>query len=197
MSTVAPRKRRRSILRRRTPFLVLLAVLVAGLMSAGSVLAAKTTLTATLKGGSSETPAGDPDGSGTASITIDTVSRQVCWNIKVTNIAPATASHIHTGAAGASGGIVVPLDVDGFTGSTTGCAAAPAGADLAAILANPAGFYVNVHTADFPGGAVRGQLAVMANTAMALPTSSPLVPLGALLVLLGLAGLLRKVQSGL
>lgn len=184
-------------MRRRTPFLVLLAVLVAGLMSASSALAAKTTLTATLKGGASETPAGDPDGSGTATITIDTVSRQVCWTINVTNIAPATASHIHTGAAGASGGVVVPLDVDGFTGSTTGCAAAPAAADLAAILANPAGFYVNVHTADFPGGAVRGQLAVMSNTAMALPTSSPLVPLGALLVLLGLAGLLRKVQSGL
>lgn len=183
-------------MRRRTPFLVLLAVLVAGLMSTGAVLAAKTTLTATLKGGSAETPPGDPDGSGTATITIDPATGEVCWDITVTNIAPATASHIHVGAAGVSGGVVVPLDTDGFTGSTTGCAAAPAEADLAAIIASPAGFYVNVHTADFAPGAVRGQLAVMSDTALPRPTGSPLVPLGLVLVLVGLAGALRKVQQG-
>ena len=182
-------------MRRRTPFLVVLAALVVGLVSAGSVLAATATLTATLQGGSAETPAGDPDGLGTASITIDTVSRQVCWNITVTNIAPATASHIHVGAAGVAGGVVVPLDTDGFTGSTTGCLAAPAAADLQAIIANPAGFYVNVHTADFPGGAVRGQLALMSNTSLPRPTGSPLVPLGVVLLLIGLAGVLRKVQA--
>lgn len=185
-------------MRTRTPFLlmsVVVAVLVS-LMAAGSALAATTTLTATLKGGAAETPAGDPDGSGTVSITIDPATRQVCWNIKVANIAPATASHIHTGAAGASGGVVVPLDVNGFTGSTTGCAAAPAAADLAAIIANPAGFYVNVHTADFPAGAVRGQLALaMPNTAYARPAGSPLVPLGLALVLMGIGGALRKVRA--
>ena len=183
-------------MRTRTPVLVMLAVLAVGLLSAGVVLAAKTTLTATLTGGSAETPAGDPNGSGTATITIDPVTRQVCWNITVTNIAPAVASHIHSGAAGVSGPVVVPLDVAGFTGSTTGCVAAPAAADLAAILANPAGFYVNVHTADFPAGAIRGQLAAgMSNTALGHPTGSPLLPFGVVLVLVGLAGVLRRVQS--
>jgi hypothetical protein len=182
-------------LRKRTPLLVMLALLAIVAISAGAVFGATTTLTATLKGGSAETPAGDPNGSGTASITIDPATRQVCWNITVINIAPAVASHIHVGAAGVSGGVVVPLNVAGFTGHTTGCVAAPAAADLQAILANPAGFYVNVHTADFPGGAVRGQLAAMSNTAMALPTSSPLVPLGVVLVLVGLAGVVRRVQT--
>jgi hypothetical protein len=184
------------MLRTRTSFLLMLAVLAAGLMSAGAVFAATTTLKATLNGGSAETPVGDPDGSGTASITIDPLTRQVCWNITVTNIAPAVASHIHTGAAGVSGGVVVPLDTAGFTGSTTGCVAAPAAADLQAILANPAGFYVNVHTADFPSGAVRGQLSVaLSNTALARPIGSPLLPLGVVLVLIGLAGAVRKVHT--
>lgn len=183
-------------MRTRTPFLVTLAVLASVLMTTGAVLAAKTTLTATLKGGAAETPAGDPNGSGSAIITIDPVTRQVCWNITVTNIAPAVASHIHAGAAGVSGGVVVPLDTDGFTGSTTGCVAAPAAADLQAILDNPTGFYVNVHTAEFPGGAVRGQLALATpNTAFTRPMGSPLVPLGTVLVLIGIAGALRKARA--
>jgi len=182
-------------LRRRTPFLVLLAVLVAGLMSAGAVLAAKTTLSATLVGAFAETPPGDPDGSGTATITIDSVTREVCWNISVTNIAASTASHIHVGAAGASGDVVVPLDVDGFTGTTTGCFTPAASADLAAILANPAGYYVNIHTADYPAGALRGQLATVSNTALPHPSGSPLLPLAVLVVLIGLAAALRRLQA--
>jgi hypothetical protein len=185
-------------LRTRTPFL-LMAVVTATLISlvvAGSALAATTTLSANLKGGAAETPTGDPNGSGTVSITIDPATRQVCWNIKVANIAPATASHIHVGAAGVSGGVVVPLNVTGFTGSTTGCAAAPAAADLAAIIANPADFYVNVHTADFPAGAVRGQLALATpNTAFKSPEGSPLVPLGLALVLVGMADAVRKARG--
>lgn len=185
-------------MRSRTPLLFMSLALAAlvGLMTAGSVLAAPPSFTATLTGGAAETPAGDPNGSGTATITIDLNTRQVCWTITVVNIAPATASHIHVGAAGVSGGVVVPLDVDGFTGSTSGCVAAPAAADLAAIIANPAGFYVNVHTADFPAGAVRGQLAqATPNTAFASRPGSPLVPLGVALVLIGLGGALRRVRA--
>ena len=182
-------------MRRRTPFLVLLAVLVGGLMSAGAVLAAKTTLSATLAGGAAETPAGDPDGSGTATITIDTATREVCWDITVTGILPSTASHIHVGAAGVSGDVVVPLDTNGFDGTTTGCFTVDAATDLAAILANPAGYYVNIHTADFPAGALRGQLATVPNTALPRPSGSPLLPVVVLGVLIGLAFTLRKVQA--
>jgi CHRD domain len=76
-----------------------------------------------------------------------------------------TRGHIHSGAAGVNGGIVVTLfesDVEGtidrrlITQFGTGTLAM--GFDPAGICANPAGFYVNYHTDEFPGGAIRGQL---------------------------------------
>jgi hypothetical protein len=67
--------------------------------------------------------------------------------------------HIHTGAAGAGGGVAVPLNVEtsGSAGTLVGSTMADAAA-VAPILAAPANFYVNVHNADFRGGAIRGQL---------------------------------------
>lgn len=158
--------------------------LLAGLALVGVATAKEVTLSTTLSGGATETPTGDPDGSGTASVTIDPDSGKVCWDISVSNIAAATQSHIHVGAAGVSGDVVVPLDVDGFSGSTKACVEGQDKATLAAIIANPAGYYVNVHTADFKAGAVRGQLAAAApNTAMAPQSGSPLALLGVLLLL--------------
>jgi hypothetical protein len=179
-------------------FLVILVALAAvvGLTTAGTVLAADPTFDATLQGGAAEIPGpGDADGSGTANIHFHMATREVCWNITVTNIAPATASHIHTGGAGASGGVVVGLDTDGFTGSSVGCVTADPAADLQAIVDNPAAFYVNVHTADFPAGAVRGQLAAaLPSTDMSPPASSPLVPLGIVVLLIALAAAVRTVR---
>lgn len=186
------------LLHTRARFLVILLALAAvvGLMTAGTVLAADPTFSATLQGGAAEIPGpGDADGSGTANIHFHMATREVCWSITVTNIAAATASHIHTGAAGVSGGVVVGLDTDGFTGSSVGCAIADPAADLQAIVDNPAAFYVNVHTADFPAGAVRGQLAAaLPDTAMAQPASSPLVPLGIVVLLIALAAAVRTVR---
>lgn len=71
-----------------------------------------------------------------------------------------TAGHIHLGAAGVNGGVVVPL----FAGSTDRKLIFQADrrditAELAAaICGDPAGYYVNYHTDVFPGGAIRGQL---------------------------------------
>jgi hypothetical protein len=183
----------------RTRTLVLLALLAAlvGLITVSPTLAAMSTLTATLEGGDAEDPPGDPDGSGTATITIDPATDEVCWDLATTNIADAVVSHIHVGAAGVNGGVVVPLDVDGFSGTSEGCVT-EAAADLEGILANPAGFYVNIHTADYAAGAIRGQLALQSgppNTALAQPVSSPLVPLGTLVLLIGLAATLRAVRT--
>ncbi len=76
-----------------------------------------------------------------------------------------TASHIHTGAAGATGGPVVSLALTPgeITLATGGGSIVksnlPVTIDLAnQIIANPAAFYFNAHTAANPGGAVRGQL---------------------------------------
>ncbi len=101
---------------------------------------------------------GDDDGQGNAWVSVDGETNMVCWNIQVTGIElPAAAAHIHVGAAGESGDVVVPLSAPSLEGVSAGCAAADA-ALVQAILANPSGYYVNVHTASFPAGAVRGQL---------------------------------------
>lgn len=167
------------------PLAVALAMLGA-LAFGGAILAAETTLTAELAGGDAEVPPGDPDGSGTASIVIDPDAGTVCYEITTHNIQAATASHIHAGAAGVAGGVVVGLDTDGFDGTTEGCVEGQEAAALQAILDAPGDHYVNVHNAEFPGGAVRGQLtaAGLADTALPADGDSPAV-LG--LVLLGVA----------
>ena len=107
--------------------------------------------------GSQEVPGpGDPDGSGRAEITIVDATDNICYDIKVLNIAPATAAHIHRGAPGEAGPPVVTLEAP-TDGDAKGCIGAP-GALADEIEANPAGFYVNIHNAAYPQGAVRGQL---------------------------------------
>ncbi len=113
----------------------------------------------TTMAGSQETQPADPDGTGTAAITVDMPNSQVCYNVTVQNITlPATAGHIHRGAVGVSGPPVVPFDVvPDASGNAVSCVKVDA-ALLNEIATNPAGFYVNIHTTDFPDGAVRGQL---------------------------------------
>jgi len=107
--------------------------------------------------GEAETPAGDPVATGTATFRLRAGQGQVCYQVSTTNLPSATAAHIHTGAAGASGNVVIPLKTPNAAGKSSGCAAA-ARTLVAAILAAPASYYANVHTAQFPAGAIRGQL---------------------------------------
>jgi len=99
----------------------------------------------------------DPDGQGHATFQIDPAKSEVCYTLMVENIAVATAAHIHKGAEGENGPPVVPLTKPDADGRSSGCATADK-AVVDAILANPAGYYVNVHNAEFPPGAIRGQL---------------------------------------
>lgn len=78
-----------------------------------------------------------------------------------------TLAHIHTGAAGVAGGAVVNTGLTPATAVTliNGAIAnhtipnrQVTAEVMNNILANPAGFYFNVHTVLNPGGAVRGQL---------------------------------------
>ena len=83
----------------------------------------------------------------------------VCFRLTVRNIKlPAAGAHIHRGAAGANGPIVVQFVAPGASGVSAGCTTGVAASLIQEIAANPAGFYVNVHTTDFPGGAIRAQL---------------------------------------
>jgi len=54
-------------------------------------------------------PPADPDGTGFASITLNVGQARVCWEISVSNIAPAFGAHIHVAPAGVNGPSVVPL----------------------------------------------------------------------------------------
>lgn len=110
-------------------------------------------LVATLNG-ANEPAGGDADGTGTFEVEIDPVEGGFCYTLTADKIDPATAAHVHTGAAGVNGPPVVTLSV----GSGQCVPVKPE--VLKPIVAAPAGYYVNVHNAAYPGGAIRGQLAV-------------------------------------
>ena len=101
--------------------------------------------------------AGDTNGRGSFSAILD--GRTLCYGIQVKNIANPVDAHIHTGGAEDRGAVFVPLKhpSKGDPGTTTGCARVSK-AKASALSANPGDFYVNVHTAGLPSGAVRGQL---------------------------------------
>jgi len=135
------------------------------LIPAAPASAAVTTLHAELSGGAAEVPdPGDPNGSGAAQVTINVKKQRVCFGIVVLDVAlPTAAAHIHAGEAGVAGDIVVtlkaPVEIAATgIGLSTGCVRNQPRALLRDIKSNPDQFYVNVHNADFPGGAVRGQL---------------------------------------
>lgn len=106
--------------------------------------------------GAAEVPGpGDADGSGRAVITVNRGQKRVCWDITVSGVDTITAAHIHIGFSGQAfaGNIIVHLDPD------TGCTTTPVSvAVLDALIQAPQAFYVNVHNAPFPAGALRGQL---------------------------------------
>ena len=146
-------------MRRRHRVTVTLGVL-AGLIAATTLAvptaAAGTRLVATMSGAEEVPGPGDPDGSGTAVLRLNRGQGEICYQLTVSGIASATAAHIHIGPAGVAGPVVVPL-VAPANGSVSACATVDR-ALIRAISSDPDQYYVNVHNAMFPAGAVRGQL---------------------------------------
>lgn len=149
-----------------------LLVIVALLVCVAAPAAAQTfTLTATLTG-AGENPGINTGAFGSATVTVDTGARTVTYRVDVFNLpSGVTASHIHVGAAGTNGPVVVnfappvPASNDfAFTGTVrdTEFVLRPdqgiRSADdmFQAILAGNS--YVNVHSAVNGGGEIRGQL---------------------------------------
>ena len=112
---------------------------------------------ATALTGAAERPGpGDPDGSGTARLTLNSGQEEICFTLEVSGIEPATVAHIHEAPVDEAGPVVVGLAAP-MSGSSSGCVAVDR--DLVKdIRNNPDEYYVNVHNAEFPAGALRGQL---------------------------------------
>ena len=155
-------------MRRRVAAVTLAAALAAGLTLLGAPGAAadtgKVTLLAARLEGANEVPGpGDPDGRGRALVRLG--GGKACFVLRWSGIGAPTASHIHQGAAGVAGPVVVPFfqpgtnaaSLPGTLSAVAGCVAVDAGL-ARRIAASPRDFYVNIHTADFPAGAIRGQL---------------------------------------
>jgi hypothetical protein len=130
--------------------IAVLAALVVAATATGAVQGSGS-LHATLTG-KVEVPRGDPDGRGTAEVKI--TGTKVCWEIQTSKVATIVAGHIHKGGPGVAGPVVVPF---GKVFHAKGCTTTTP-ALAAAILRNPGRYYVNVHNAKYPGGALRGQL---------------------------------------
>ena len=108
--------------------------------------------------GAAEVPGpGDEDGDGFANFFLSPTTGEICYDISVNGIEAASAAHIHEGGPDTAGQPVVTLQAP-VEGSVDACVEADT-AVVESIEADPAGFYVNVHNAEFPDGALRGQLA--------------------------------------
>ena len=121
--------------------------------------------------GANEVPPADPDGRGLA--LVRTGRERVCFAVGWTRIGAPIFAHIHAGAAGVNGPVVVlffdvpelaatppppPAALPDTVSAVAGCVDDQDPATLRAIRRHPADFYVNVHNSEFPGGAIRGQL---------------------------------------
>ncbi len=106
---------------------------------------------------SAEVPGpGDDNGDGFANVFLETAKGEICYDITVNGIGEAKAAHIHEGSKNVAGDVVLKLEPPA-EGSINACV--PDQAELITkIQAEPDNFYVNVHSAEFPDGALRGQL---------------------------------------
>ncbi len=145
---------------------VAITMLAAGSCSDNDIGPQVTNFTAALSG-ANEVPADSSKATATASFSV--VPAGLLYRVVITTaIDSATAAHIHTGAAGVNGGVVVPL----FGGPTTGLAftgtlaegvgGVPIGMTLDSLLVlmRSGNAYVNVHTRTHPGGEIRAQVVV-------------------------------------
>jgi hypothetical protein len=146
-----------------------LIIATVALSLAAGVAASDSKLKADLLGTNETSLLVDFDARGKATVTLDVAGGMACFDVSFDDGGTANRGHIHRGAAGVAGPIVVAFfdlhetpadsrhDVLESTNGLTGCVAASPTL-LAEIQGNPSAFYVNLHNARFPGGFVRGQL---------------------------------------
>ena len=98
---------------------------------------------------------GEEEGSGTADVILG--DGEACVEVTVVLAAAPQAMHIHEATVAQAGPVVVDFGQTTTEDGWSVCVEADQ-ALLDEIAADPAGYYLNVHNADFPDGAVRAQL---------------------------------------
>jgi len=153
--------------------------LATGLALSGEARA-QTTFEAVLLGSNEVPGPGQHDGSALATLTVE--GRTVTLTIKPDGFTDRLAAHIHKGAAGVAGRLVVefPWTASASGSAVTLTAQAPAGL-AAKVAANPQRYYAEIHTTSFPAGAARGQLHVSTGPAQpaglsSLPAAGQVIP---------------------
>lgn len=151
--------------RSRLAVLALIALGVVALAIPALSLAGKNTVEVDAKlQGQNEVPGpGSKKGKGDIQVFLKAKKHKVCFQLEVSKLDPIVAGHIHKGVEGVAGKIKVTLfeDSQGLAGdgSYAGCVKNVKKKLIKKIAAHPEKFYVNLHTLEFPDGAVRGQLA--------------------------------------
>jgi hypothetical protein len=140
----------------------LVALVVCALVVPALSLAGRNTIeeSAQLKGKNEVPGPGSPKGKGEIHVFLKPTKNKVCFELEVSKLDTITASHIHKGAPDQAGTVKVTLidsQIEG-TGNYEGCVKDVRSKLLDKIAAKPEAFYVNVHTLDYPEGAIRGQL---------------------------------------
>ncbi len=98
------------------------------------------------------------EGSGTATVDINSDRNEICYKIELSGVEGVTAAHIHAAPAGEPGDVVVDLAYEGDDAGGEGCVDGIEEGVLEEISEEPGRHYLNVHTDDLPDGAARGQL---------------------------------------
>jgi len=133
---------------------VIAAVSLAPALSAAPTGATGVTLMASLTGSAEVPGPGDADGTGTFAGRLNVGQGQLCYTLTSANLGTLTMAHIHAGKAGVAGPPVVTLRAN-----SPGETCMDVDRDTAQKLVSmPDDYYVNIHTADRPAGAIRGQL---------------------------------------
>jgi CHRD domain len=142
----------------------LLVLGVAALAVPALSVAGKNTVevTAKLKGNNEVPGPGDDNGKGEVQVRLKAKKEKVCFNLEIRKLDGASAAHIHKGGPDDAGPVKVLLfeadpPVSG-DGAYEGCVENVKKKLVKRIGKNPEKFYVNVHNADYPDGAIRGQL---------------------------------------
>jgi len=141
-------------MRKTVTALVISALALVAVLAANAAATKTVTFEVALKG-KNEAPAAPASNKGKVELKLNTATGKVCWEFTLAKIdGKPNQAHIHKGKAGVSGNVVVPL---GANYKRQGCTKA-APSLVKSIAGHPGAYYVNVHNAKHPLGAMRGQL---------------------------------------